>query len=178
MTHNAQDDSDFIRHVNREFELRFLKSRGEAFQDLFSELMENAYPSDFRRIRAHGRSGDLKCDGYLESERTIFQIYGPDEIRSLRTLLKKIDEDFWGAARHWSGRMVRWIFVHNTHRGLPAQAIQRLCDLQSAGNGVLVENWGFAALQKVLWMGTHRTTTRHVPRDPQGAIRNCHTILA
>ena len=151
MSHNPQDDSDFIRHVNREFELKFLKSRGEAFQDLFSDLMENAYPSDFRRIRAHGRLGDLKCDGYLESERTVFQIYGPEEIRSLRTLLKKIDEDCCGAAKHWSGRMVRWIFVHNARRGLPAQAIQKLCDLQNSGNGVLVESWGYAALRTVLW---------------------------
>jgi hypothetical protein len=152
MTHGAQDDSDFTRQVNREFELRFLKSRGQAFQELFSELMENAHPSDFRRIRSHGRSGDLKCDGYLESEQTVFQIYGPDEIRSLRTLLKKIDEDFCGASKQWSGRMVRWIFVHNARHGLPAQAIQKLCDLQNSANGVLVENWGYATLQSVLWM--------------------------
>lgn len=151
MTHNAQDDSDFISHVNREFELRFLKSRGEAFQDLFSELMENAYPSDFRRIRAHGRLGDLKCDGYLESERTVFQLYGPEEIRSLRTLLKKIDEDCCGAAKHWSSRMGRWIFVHNARNGLPAQAIQKLVDLQNSGSGILVQSWGYAALQTVLW---------------------------
>ncbi len=52
-------------YYKREFELRYLKSRGGALQDLFLELMEHAYPDNFQRIQPHGNTGDLKCDSYL-----------------------------------------------------------------------------------------------------------------
>jgi hypothetical protein len=37
--------------------------RGTAFQDLLADLMELAYPRDFRRIRPYGNRGDQQCDG-------------------------------------------------------------------------------------------------------------------
>ena len=134
----------------RELELRYLKSRGAAFQDLFSDVMEKAYPQDFQRIRPHGNTGDLKCDGYLVSQRTVFQLYGPDEIRSLSRLLTKIREDFVGAKQHWTGRMDCWAFVHNSQAGLPAQAVQLLDDLAHEPNAPRVETWGHEQLRQVL----------------------------
>ncbi len=150
MTRAAQDDSDFIHHINREFELKFLKTRGEAFQDFFSEIMESAYPSDFQRIRPHGNAGDLKCDGYLESAKTVFQVYGPEEIRSLNKLLTKMDQDFRGALASWSERMAKWVFLHNSRKGLPAQAIQKLEDFRNMNEKILVESWGYEELWQVL----------------------------
>jgi hypothetical protein len=47
---------------------------GTAFQDRFADLMELAFPRDFQRIRPYGKQGDQKCDGYLASTRTVFQI--------------------------------------------------------------------------------------------------------
>src|SRR5262249_43233823 len=136
--------------LDREFELRFLTSRGNAFQDFFSEIMENAYPADFRRIHSHGSLGDLKCDGYLESSKTVFQVYGPEDKLSLQKLLKKIAEDFQGAQKNWSGRMFKWIFVHNLRLGLPAQAIQIISDLQAEHKGVTLDSWGYPELRQVL----------------------------
>jgi hypothetical protein len=133
-----------------EFEVRFLKSRGLAFQDLFSEVMENAYPGDFMRVRPHGRLGDFKCDGYLPSQKTVFQVYGPDEMRSLRTLLKKIQDDFDGALRYWKDRMSRWVFVHNCVTGLSAPAVQLLDDLGTQHPELHVENWSYQDLLRIL----------------------------
>ncbi len=135
----------------REFELRFLKSRGNAFQDLFSEVMEKAYPGDFQRIRPHGNMGDLKCDGYLTSQRTVFQVYAPEDIRSLQRLLRKIREDFTEAVQHWTGRIDRWVFVHNSQTGLPAQAKQLLDDLGKQVSAPKVESWGYEELRLVLY---------------------------
>jgi hypothetical protein len=147
---NLTNNPAFIQHVNREFELRFLRVRGLAFQDFVADVMENAYPGDFRRIRPHGNAGDLKCDGYLESEGTVFQVYGPEEIRSVSRLLRKIDEDFSGARVSWAGRMKRWIFVHNSRQGLPAQAIQKLSDLGEGQHGIEVDSWGFEELRNLI----------------------------
>lgn len=133
-----------------EFELRFIKSRGTAFQDLFSDVMEQTYPRDFQRVRPHGALGDFKCDGYLPSQKTVFQVYGPDEVRSLRTLLKKIQDDFDGALQFWKDRMSRWVFVHNCLTGLPAPAVQLLDDLGKQHPELQVENWGYQDLLQVL----------------------------
>jgi hypothetical protein len=45
------------------FRNAFLESRGEAFQDLFSSIMEKRYPGDFIRTRPWGNQGDRKNDG-------------------------------------------------------------------------------------------------------------------
>jgi hypothetical protein len=137
-------------YFEREFELRFLKSRGTAFQDLFSELMERRYPGDFQRVRPHGNTGDLKCDGYMPSQGIVFQVYGPEDIRNIGRLLRKIQADFTGALHHWTNRIERWIFVHNCQNGLPAQAIQLLDDLGKQPGAPLVETWGYEKLRGLL----------------------------
>lgn len=134
----------------REFELRFLKSRGVAFQDLFSDLMEKAYAGDFCRVRPHGRTGDMKCDGYLTSKETVFQAYGPDDMRNVSRLLKKMEEDFSGAVSAWAGRMKSWTLVHNSQSGLPPQAVQTLATFRERERGIVVESWGFEELRRLL----------------------------
>jgi len=137
-------------YFEREFELRFLKSRGLTFQDLFADLMESAFPSDFQRVRSHGNSGDLKCDGYLTSKQAVFQVYGPDEIRSRSRLLRKIRDDLSGAMENWNGRMDLWVFVHNCQSGLPPQAIHLLDDLAKTPGAPRIERWGYQELRRLL----------------------------
>jgi hypothetical protein len=162
--------------LEREFELKFLRCRGAAFQDLFSTLMERAYPGDFRRVRPHGSTGDLKCDGYLVSERAVFQVYGPDEIRVLRRLLAKIRADYEGAVQHWEGRMDRWVFVHNQD-GLPAEAVQLLDDLGAITGGPRVSVWSFEQFRRIFSRvdrSSQRTLVpvpQNPPADAPAAIR-------
>jgi hypothetical protein len=73
-----------------------LTKRGTAFQDFFSDIMEAAHPGDFERVRAYGKKGDLKCDGFLRSQGTVFQVYAPRQMKEA-ALLKKIATDFEGA---------------------------------------------------------------------------------
>jgi hypothetical protein len=146
-----------LRPYEQEFELRFLKSRGNAFQDLFSEVMEESYPYDFKRVRSHGPLGDLKCDGYLPSEKTVFQVYGPEDIRPLQKLLDKIQADFNGALQYWGDRMDRWVFVHNCQAGLPAQALQLLEDLGNRPSGPKVTQWGYPELLHLVRKQTVRS---------------------
>src|SRR5262245_58917567 len=93
----------------REFEVRFLRAHGLAFQELFADIMERAFRSDFLRVRSHGQTGDMKCDGYLYSQKAVFQVYAPEDMRRLGRLLEKIGDDFEGAQAKWSGRIERWV---------------------------------------------------------------------
>jgi hypothetical protein len=130
------------------FENDFLTKRGGEFQNWFADLMERACPNDFQRVRPYGNRGDLKCDGYLCSTKTVFQVYAPDATK-LRALLEKISKDFEGARGHWKDRMRCWTFVHNDVRGLPAEAVSLLEDLRDRHH-LHVYSWGLEELRGVV----------------------------
>lgn len=132
------------------FRNAFLENRGEAFQDLFSSIMEKRYPSDFIRTRPWGSQGDRKNDGYIRSIRTLFQVYGPNELSEASTLAK-IDEDYQGAIPFWKEHFDHWVFVHNSVIGLGPGVERKLLDLDSGNRNVRVRPWGFEELRRVVF---------------------------
>ncbi|WP_163783152.1 ABC-three component system protein [Myxococcus vastator] len=128
------------------FEIAFLRTKGEAFQDFFSTIMEMAYPADFQRVRPWGRLGDRKNDGYLQSERKLFQVYAPKGLASAETV-RKIDEDFTGALPYWKEHFSTWVFVHNAEDGLGPEVLKKLLDLGVAHPQLKVLRWGFEELR-------------------------------
>lgn len=130
------------------FKFDWHTSTGLAFQDLFASVMENAWPSDFQRVDPlGGQTGDLKCDGYWESHRCVFQCYGPASMRD-RIVIRKIKGDLEGAVTHWHGRMSRWTFVHNQIQGLTARVVQCLDDLKREHPGVEISVWGWPQMRE------------------------------
>ena len=123
----------------------FRASNGDAFQALFSKVMALAYPADFIACRPWGNIGDRKNDGYLKSERTLFQVYAPNEMAQAETM-RKIDEDFAGAPPHWREHFDQWIFVHNSTKGLPPDVLRLLLELEKSNPGVTVRHWGLDEL--------------------------------
>jgi hypothetical protein len=131
------------------FEIAFLRHKGKAFETLFARVMGHGFAGDFEPVRPYGPRGDLKCDGFRMSDRTVFQCYGPDAMK-LEPLLAKIDEDFNGAVDHWGSRMQRWTFVHNDDRGLPAEATQKLVDLRTAHPNITIDVFSYPEMRKVV----------------------------
>lgn len=130
------------------FENAFLRERGKAFETLFARIMAHAFPGDFQPVRPYGPKGDLKCDGFRASDGTVFQCYAPDAMK-LEPLLAKVDEDFAGALVHWTTKMLRWRFVHNDSRGLPAEAVKKLAELNVANPNVALAVCGEAELRLI-----------------------------
>lgn len=129
------------------FERDFLKKTANQFQDFFAEIMEKCHPGDFIRTRPWGTQGDRKNDGYLKSERTLFQVYAPNAMREEETLTK-IDEDYWGALPYWQAYFNMWIFAHNARNGLGPGVERRLLDLDLGHTSVRVRPWGFEELRQ------------------------------
>lgn len=104
-------------HVSRawyeqQYKIAALERTGNAFQDFFQDIMGRRYPGDFIPTRPWGRFGDHKNDGYLQSTRTLFQVYAPEGMR-LSDTLAKINDDFSGALPYWQAHFSTWRFVHN-----------------------------------------------------------------
>jgi hypothetical protein len=132
------------------FENQFLRLKGNAFQDLFADIMEKRYPGDFQRIRAGGREGDHKADGYLKSARMVYQVYAPDQMLA-STTTKKIKNDFEGACKFWLDRMAGWTFVHNCRSGLLPAIVDLLDEIEAANQHLTFERWGFEELRSVVF---------------------------
>ncbi len=136
-----------------EFTTRFLIARGDAFQSFFSDIMRAAHLGDFVPVRALGRHGDDKCDGYLKSSGVLFQVHAPDgrfdEKETLDRAIAKIKTDFAGAVAKWPGFMRDWIYVHNSYEGIPAKVLHTLLALEKdAQDGIRTSQWGYGELKE------------------------------
>ncbi|WP_298271570.1 ABC-three component system protein [Geobacter sp.] len=122
------------------FENAFLRVDGDAFQDFFEKLMGFAYKADFMACRPWGNRGDRKNDGFLKSERRLFQVYAPNEMTEAKAV-SKIQEDFEGAKAHWGGHFDKWVFAHNAVDGLPPHVQAVLLDFEKSNPGITLEPW-------------------------------------
>lgn len=129
----------------KDFTIAFLRSKGDEFQTLFERLMGLAYKADFMACRPWGNQGDRKNDGFLKSERRLFQVYAPNEIEAAK-VSAKITEDFEGAKIHWGMYFDKWVFVHNATEGLPPHVQQLLLGFEQANPGITLEPWGLEEL--------------------------------
>ncbi len=135
-------------YYEQRFENMFLRAKGDEFQTFFERLMGLAYKADFIACRPWGNIGDRKNDGFLKSERRLFQVYAPNEMEATRAITK-ITEDFKGAKIHWGTHFDKWSFVHNATDGLPPHVQTLLLDFETANAGIILEPWGLEELRLV-----------------------------
>jgi len=129
------------------FKNNFARKTENAFQDFFSDIMELCYPvGDFLRFRPWGKAGDRKNDGYLISQRMLFQVYAPNSI-SAAAAIKKINEDYTGAKSHWKRHFDTWVFVHNSLKGLSPDVGALIMDL-NLQHPPKVITWGQFELER------------------------------
>jgi hypothetical protein len=133
------------------FKLGYIEKKGNEFQDFFAEIMEKSHPGDFQRVRPWGTSGDRKNDGYLKSERNLFQVYAPNELSS-SSAIDKIDEDFKGALPFWKEHFSNWTFVHNSRQGLGPDVLKKLLDLEKGNPQIKITHWGFEELRNKVFL--------------------------
>lgn len=135
-------------YYEQRFEILFLRSKGNEFQTFFERLMGLAYKADFMACRPWGNVGDRKNDGFLKSERCLFQVYAPNEIDASKAIAK-ITEDFEGARVHWGTHFDKWVFAHNATDGLPPHVLASLLDFAEENPGIALEQWGLEEFRLV-----------------------------
>lgn len=153
------------------FEVRYLRTQGNEFQEFFRDIMEHVFPNDFVAVRPHGSIGDKKCDGFLRSKGVVYQCYAPRTL-NLSNLLSKIEEDFNGASNHWADEMKEWVFVHNDRDGIPADALKLLEKFQRERK-TRTGHHGFRELaDMVIALPTSKLTSIFGPVPTHTAIAN------
>lgn len=111
------------------FRLKIHESNGQAFEDLFTNIMRYA-EKDFVSIKPWGNIGDRKNDGYIKSKGIFFQVFAPEEItKSYPEVIKKLIKDFNGLSKHWSPVKEFYFVVNDKYKGVHADcetAIQQI----------------------------------------------------
>jgi hypothetical protein len=130
------------------FENTFLRSKGDAFQTFSEKLMAMAYRANFMACRPWGNFGDRKNDGFLKSEKRLFQVYAPNEMDAAK-VTSKIKGDFEGAKGYWGKHFDKWSFVHNATDGLPPHVQELLLDFEKANPGIKLEPWCMEELRVI-----------------------------
>ena len=136
---------DRLQQLNyeKDFRIAFLESKGDGFQGLFEKLMSKAHPNDFMACRPWGNVGDRKNDGYLPSARILYQSYAPNDMTATEAI-KKINEDFEGAKKHWEQFFDEWTFVHNSPDGrLGPHVIEALAKLKNDNPKIKIGHCGY-----------------------------------
>jgi hypothetical protein len=165
-THPSVDAVSWV-HFDFAFRVRFMKSRAAEFQTLFGDLMSHAHGDDFAPSGTWGNEGDLKCDGYLHSSRTVFAAYAPKDFDRQAKAKAKLKDDHVGACAAWLTDMDRWVVVHNADPSLPAPMLKFLIGLEKTQPKVKVRDWGLERLREVL-----RPLARHQLVDLLGDVPN------
>lgn len=135
-------------YYEQRFENAFLRARGDEYQTFFERLMSLAHKGDFMACRPWGKVGDRKNDGFLKSERRLFQVYAPNEMDAAKAKAK-ITEDFNGAKQHWGKYFDKWAFVHNATDGLPPHVQELLLEFEAANPGVKLDPWCLEELRTI-----------------------------
>jgi hypothetical protein len=132
-------------------DLALLRKNEQEYEDFFCEVMKLKYSNDFQLIKAAGSDGDGKADGYLISEKCVYQSYAPSSGFKKSNLLKKIEGDFNGAVEKWGDHLRKWVFLHNSQEGLPKYGLDLILKLRDENKIIeITPPWGPSKIKEII----------------------------
>lgn len=113
------------------FENKIFKADGNAFENLFTEIMNSA-ETDFQQIKPWGNIGDKKNDGYIPSKGIYYQVFAPEDIRkSYPKVVAKLKTDLKGLIDQWSSIKEFYFVVNDKFKGVNPEAEQTIKSLKN-----------------------------------------------
>lgn len=112
------------------------------FQDFCDRLLSTLYPEEYIPVRAGGRNGDMKNDGYCYASRIFFQAHATRG-ESAKQTKNKIESDLNGCINKWNDVEK---FVYITNDTLIGEVENHVDDLRRKFQNIIIETWGFKRL--------------------------------
>lgn len=114
---------------------KVLQYKGQKYEDFFVDIMTKINVN-FKPIKAYGRIGDHKNDGFDSTTGTYYQIFAPEDIKKDATIyeaVNKLEEEFKGLLKHWDELcpIKKYYFVINDkYEGAPAPVEEKVLELR------------------------------------------------
>ncbi|WP_282178496.1 hypothetical protein [Maribacter stanieri] len=116
------------------------------FQDFCDRLLSTLYPGEYIPVRAGGRNGDMKNDGYCYASRIFFQAHATRGERAKQTK-NKIESDLNGCLEKWKDVKK---FVYITNDTLIGEVENHVDTLRAKFPNIKIETWGFKRLTFII----------------------------
>ncbi|WP_338655559.1 ABC-three component system protein [Sporosarcina psychrophila] len=116
---------------------------GTSFETFFQEVMVQIHKKDFTNAMPWGSLGDRGNDGYLVTEKTLFQCYSPYNIKAATTI-QKITTDFEKSKQYWGDHINKWVLMLGGPRvsnDVPTSVLKHLLDLKEKYKGDIEIEW-------------------------------------
>ena len=126
------------------FKNKVYESQGQAFEDFFVLIMTKVY-ENFQPVRAYGRIGDKKNDGFDKTTGVYYQVFSPDDITKKGTIndaVSKLDNDFRGLYESWNDccPIKKYYFViYYKYKGIDPLITQKVIELNNEFNDVDID---------------------------------------
>lgn len=141
--------------MNREwydmcFNSKLTELDGTSFESFFQKVMVQIHKEDFTNAMPWGRLGDRGNDGYLITEKTLFQCYSPYEIKATETI-RKVTSDFEKSKEYWAGHIKKWVLMLGGPRvvnDVPTSVLKHLLALKEQYKKEIVIEWWSTELLK------------------------------
>jgi hypothetical protein len=136
------------------FKLKIYQSDGQTFEDLFVKVMGKSN-SNFKPVKAHGKIGDMKNDGFDKTTGTYYQVFAPEDVEKGKTIhdaVKKVRTDFGGLKSKWNEvcPLKKFYYVVNDkYNGIPAPIHQELLKLDTENPDINCESFSSSNLEDV-----------------------------
>lgn len=108
-----------------------ITSDAQAFEDLFCNVMK-ANNDNFKKVKASGKKGDKKCDGFNDKTGEYYCVYAPEDFSKKYTVkngLSKIEKDIKGIIANWKNiKRINYV-INDKFKGLPPDIHQLLLNL-------------------------------------------------
>lgn len=108
------------------------------FQDFCDRLLLSLYPNEYTPVRAGGRHGDMKNDGYCVVSRIFFQCHA-SRGESATQIKKKIQQDSEGCVNRWNDISK---FIYITNDTLIGEIENFVDELRKKFPKISIETWG------------------------------------
>jgi len=107
------------------------------FQDFCDRFLLKIYPNEYVPVRAGGRNGDMKNDGYCFINRIFFQAHATRG-ESAKTTKGKIEEDLKGCLQKWND-VKEFIYITND---TPIGEVENFVDnLRNQHQQLIIQIW-------------------------------------
>jgi hypothetical protein len=110
------------------------KCEGQQFEDLVVSIISRIY-TEFQTVKAYGRIGDEKNDGFDMTTGTYYQIFGPEDLskgQTIQSAVKKLEEDFVKLVNHWDKLCKIKVFnfvINDKYKGIPSPITKKCLEL-------------------------------------------------
>jgi tetratricopeptide (TPR) repeat protein len=126
---------------------RIFNLDGNSFQDLCDQLCLKLYHDDYTPVRAGGRKGDTKMDGYCPKAKIYFAAHATRGEKSSATR-RKIKSDLEGCLKKHKD-VKKWIYL--TNDTLLGDVEQFVEELRRQHTDLVIETWGHKKItEKIL----------------------------